>query len=418
MVQDTIKCPKCGEAIKLSQAISKDIEVEIRNKYEKQAEEKIDSEIKKLKTKEQSLIKEYESREEQFNGRLLKERKQIEEKVRKDVANMQQVELVDLKEQLAEKDAKLIKAEQQELDLRKRQRDLEEKTRSMEIDVARRIDQERQKIADKMSGEVEERHRLKDAEKDKKLADAMRQMEEMKRKLEQGSQQTQGEVLELEMEARLKDEFPFDDIEPVEKGRKGGDVIHTVKTQTGRPCGKILWETKRTKDWNSAWLQKVKDDQRDARADLGVIVSEALPKGFHHFREMDGVWVTDIPSALPLALALRLALIKEERARQAQTGKEGKMEIVYNYLTGVEFRNRVQAIMEGFINMKEDLDAEKRSTEKIWARREKNIEKVIRNIAGMHGELESMAGALPAIKMLELPVDLAVNCLEAEKDIK
>lgn len=288
----------------------------------------------------------------------------------------------------------------------------------MEIDIARRIDQERQKIADKMLEEAEERHRLKDAEKDKKLADAMRQMEEMRRRMEQGSQQTQGEVLELEMEARLKDEFPFDDIEPVEKGRKGGDVIHIVKTQTGRPCGKILWETKRTKDWNSAWLQKVKDDQCDARADLGVIVSEALPKGFHHFREMDGVWVTDIPSALPLALALRLALIKEERARQTQIGKEGKMEIVYGYLTGVEFRNRVQAIMEGFINMKQELDAEKRSTEKLWARREKNIEKVVRNIAGMHGELESMAGTLPAIKLLELPSDPEVVCIEKEKEIE
>ena len=370
MIQDTVKCPKCGEVIKLSQAISQDIETALRQKLDKELDAR-------LKTRE--------------------------EIVRREAQDSERVKLADLKSQLEEKTRRVRDAESAELDLRKKMTALEEKTRSLDLEIARRIDAERRQITEKALREADDAHRLKDAEKDKKLEDAKKELEEIRRRMEQGSQQTQGEVLELEMEARLKEEFPFDEIDPVEKGRKGGDVLHTVKTQTGRVCGKILWETKRTKDWSNSWLTKLREDQREAKADLGVLVSEALPKGFHHFREVDGVWVTDVPSALPLAVALRLALIKEEKARQAQTGKEGKMEVVYNYLTGVEFKNRVQAIMEAFVGMKQDLDAEKRAMDKVWSRREKNIEKVIRNIAGMHGELESMAGSLPAVKMLELP---------------
>jgi Uncharacterized protein conserved in bacteria len=262
----------------------------------------------------------------------------------------------------------------------------------------------RQNIAEKVARESEENHKFKDAEKDKQLAEMRTQIEELKRKAEQGSQQTQGEVLELELEHLLKEDFPFDEILPVSKGVKGGDVIQIVKTQSGRVCGKILWETKRTKSWSDGWIQKVKDDQREAKADLSVIVSEVLPKGFHHFRQIDGVWVTDIPSALSLSLALRVALIQVTKAQDIQTGKEEKMEIVYNYLTGVEFRNRVQAIVESFVAMKKDLDAEKRAITAAWSKREKQIERVVLNIAGMHGDLEGIVGgSLPAVKMLELP---------------
>ena len=373
MTKETIKCPDCGAVIELSEAISHDIEVRLKQQYE--------NEIGKTK-------------------------KAIEEKAKIEAQESLNIKISDLNEQLEEKTKNLKEAQRQELELRKRQRELVEKEEKLELELSRKIDAERQKIIQKTSKEFEETHRLKDAEKDKQLDDMKKQIDELKRKSEQGSQQMQGEVLELELEESLKEEFQFDDIEPVAKGIKGGDIIQTVKTQSGRICGKILWETKRTKNWSDSWIQKLKDDQRDAKADLAILVSETLPKGFHHFRLISGVWVTDILSAVSLALALRVVLIQVARERETQVGKKEKMEIAYNYLTGQEFRNRVEAIVESFTAMKVDLEAERRAMLKIWAKRGKQIERVISNAAGMHGDLQEIAGSsLPTIKILELPND-------------
>ena len=373
MTKETIKCPECGEVIELSEAISHDIEIRLKQQYENKIE---------------------------------KTKKSIEEKAKKEVQESLNIKISDLNEQLEEKTKNLKEAQKQEIELRKRQRELVEKEEKLELELSRKIDAERQKIIQKTSLEFEETHRLKDAEKDKQLDDMKRQIDELKRKAEQGSQQMQGEVLELELEESLKDEFPFDVIEPVAKGVKGGDIIQTVKTQSGRICGKILWETKRTKNWSESWIQKLKDDQRDAKADLAILASESLPKGLQHFRLISGVWVTDILSAVSLALALRVVLIQVARERVTQVGKKEKMELAYNYLTGQEFRNRVEAIVESFTAMKMDLEAERRAMLKIWAKREKQMERVISNAAGMHGDLQEIAGSsLPAIKMLELPND-------------
>ena len=373
MTKETIKCPDCGAVIELSEAISHDIEVRLKQQYE--------NEIGKTK-------------------------KAIEEKAKKEAQESLNIKISDLNEQLEEKTKNLKEAQRQELELRKRQRELVEKEEKLELELSRKIDAERQKIIQKTSKEFEETHRLKDAEKDKQLDDMKKQIDELKRKSEQGSQQMQGEVLELELEESLKEEFPFDVIEPVAKGVKGGDIIQTVKTQSGRICGKILWETKRTKNWSETWIQKLKDDQRDAKADLAILASESLPKGLQHFRLISGVWVTDILSAVSLALALRVVLIQVARERVTQVGKKEKMELAYNYLTGQEFRNRVEAIVESFTAMKMDLEAERRAMLKIWAKREKQMERVISNAAGMHGDLQEIAGSsLPAIKMLELPND-------------
>ena len=373
MTKETIKCPECGEVIELSEAISHDIEIRLKQQYENKIE---------------------------------KTKKSIEEKAKKEVQESLNIKISDLNEQLEEKTKNLKEAQKQEIELRKRQRELVEKEEKLELELSRKIDAERQKIIQKTSKEFEETHRLKDAEKDKQLDDMKRQIDELKRKAEQGSQQMQGEVLELELEESLKEEFPFDVIEPVAKGVKGGDIIQTVKTQSGRICGKILWETKRTKNWSESWIQKLKDDQRDAKADLAILASESLPKGLQHFRSISGVWVTDILSAVSLALALRVVLIQVARERVTQVGKKEKMELAYNYLTGQEFRNRVEAIVESFTAMKMDLEAERRAMLKIWAKREKQMERVISNAAGMHGDLQEIAGSsLPAIKMLELPND-------------
>jgi len=392
MSQATIKCPKCGETIEISQAMSHGIEKELKKKYDKEIEATKQDSERKLKLKDDELA-----------TKLSKEKKTLEAKIKKETEEEQRLEMNDLKEQVEEKANRLKVAEQKEIELRKQQRKLDDEKKSFELEMNRKLDEERQKIAEKTSRDAEESHRLKDAEKEKQLGDMRKQIEELKRKAEQASQKIQGEVLELELEQILKDEFSFDDIDAVSSGVKGADIVQTVKTQSDRICGKILWETKRTKIWSDAWIQKMKEDQKNEKADIAVIVSEALPTGFHHFRQIEGVWVTDIPSAISLALALRVVLIQVSRAKKIETGKEEKMEVVYNYLTGTEFRNRVQAIIEGFVSMKNDLDTEKRLMEKHWAKREKQIERVVLNIAGMHGDLEGIAGAsLPAIKLLDL----------------
>lgn len=428
MTQETIKCPECGAEFQLSQAISHDIEISVAKRYEKemkelkhQSQQALISREKELKdqfTCDQRRIEESARKEkEEALQRLEIERKRIEEQAKKKAQDTLTVEMTALKEELAEKDRKLAQSQETELGLRKRQRELEEGERSLKLEVVRQVDAERQKIVETTQKALEDTHRLKDAENDKKLTDMHEQVDELKRKLEQGSQKMQGEILELELEASLKSEFPFDEIEPVPPGIKGADVIQVVKTQTGKICGKILWETKRTKIWSDSWLQKVKDDKREAKADIVILISETLPKGLTHFRMIDGVWVTSISTSLSLTLALRLLLIHVAREKRLEIGKKGKMEVVYNYLTGPEFKNRVEAIVESFIQMKNELDAEKRAMNRIWDKRDKQIERVILNIGGMHSDIEGIAGmTLPAIKALQLPESSEKENIDENKD--
>lgn len=360
-----------------------------------------------MQEKERSMSLEFEKKladkEKEIRTSVDTEKKAVEEKARKQAEQAYSVELKDAKEQLKEKSKQLEESQQQELALRKRQRELEEREKSLELEAMRKVDSEKDKITEEANRQFEEKHRLKDAEKDKKLTDMTRQIDDLKRKAEQGSQQAQGEILELDLESRLHSKFPIDDIEPIQKGVKGGDALETVKSQLGHVCGKILWESKRRKAWSDEWIQKAKDDQLVAKADLVVIMTEVLPKGVQQFEQINGVWITDIYSAINLAIALRSGIIQVARERESQIGKQEKMEVVYNYLIGPEFKNRVEAIVGSFVSMKVALDKEKRSMEKIWAKREKQIERVIHNISGMHGDLEGIAGnALPAIKLLEL----------------
>lgn len=376
-----------------------------------------------LQEKERSMSLDFEKRvavkEKEIRASLDEEKRVIEEKARKQAEQIYSVELKDTREQLKELTGQLEGSQQQELALRKRQRELEEREKSLELEAMRKVDAEKDKIAEEAKRQFDEQHRLKDAEKDKRLADMTRQIDELKRKAEQGSQQAQGEILELDLESRLHSRFPMDDIEPIQKGVRGGDTLEIVKSQLGQACGKILWESKRTKAWSDSWIQKAKDDQLAAKADLVVIMTEILPKDVQQFEQANGVWVTDIPSAINLAVALRTGMIQVARERELQAGKQGKMELVYNYLTGPEFKNRIEVIVSSFVSMKSVLDAEKRAMQKLWARREKQIDRVIDNISGMYGDLEGMAGkALPSIKILELPVNDEEESTETQEWLK
>jgi hypothetical protein len=227
--------------------------------------------------------------------------------------------------------------------------------------------------------------------------------EELKRKAEQGSQQLQGEVQELELENLLRLKFPFDSIEPVAKGEFGGDVLQRVVSQTGHQSGSILWESKRTKNWSDAWLTKLREDQRTAKAEISILVSQILPKGIDAFDVIDGVWVTSPRAALPVATALRYTLLQVSTARQANEGQHTKTEMVYQYLTGPRFRHRVEAIVDAFSSMKDDLHKERKAIMKQWAKREEQIDRVMDATVGMYGDLQGIAGkSLQEIDGLEL----------------
>ncbi|MDH4154180.1 MAG: DUF2130 domain-containing protein, partial [Nitrospira sp.] len=240
-------------------------------------------------------------------------------------------------------------------------------------------------------------------EKEQTIASMQTQIEELKRRAEQGSQQLQGEVQELELEAVLRTKFPRDTIEPVPKGEFGGDALQRVMGPLGQLCGTILWESKRTKNWSDGWLVKLRDDQRTAKADIAIIVSQTLPKDVESFDLVDGIWVTNAKSVFSLAVALRHSLIELASARQALDGQQTKTEMVYQYLTGPRFRHRVEAIVEAFSSMQEDLDREKKAITKQWAKREEQIERVMQATVGMYGDLQGIAGkSIQEIDGLEL----------------
>lgn len=399
MNEQTIICPYCGKEIPLTEAISH----KIREKLQKEFEVEVKKKEQELLLKEQALIKKEKSISEEVSQKVASEKKKLEEEYRQKAKEEFALELEDLRGQLKEKSQKLEEAEKVELELRKQRRELEERQKSLELEVSRKIDAEREKIREEALRIFTEEHRLKDLEKDKQIKDMLKQIEDLKRKAEQGPVQLQGEVLELELEDILKEHFPIDQIEPVPKGIKGADVLQKVYNQSGQYCGTIIWETKRTKAWNEGWIEKLKDDQRQIKAEMAILVSNALPKGIHNFGYLNGVWVTGFETAPSLAFALRMNLVQLFSAKVAAVGKYEKMEFLYNYLSGPGFSQKIEAIVTAFMAMKKDLDKEKTAMTKIWSKREKEIERVITNISAMYGDFAGIIGAsLPEIKSLEL----------------
>ena len=289
-------------------------------------------------------------------GRLAKEEA---EKAKRLVAldlDQKSKQLSELTEVLKQRDAKLAEAQRAQADLLKKERELADAKREMDLTIQKQVQTELSGVREKAKKEAEEALSLKMRERDEQIASMQRQIEELKRKAEQGSQQLQGEAQELELESTLRQKFPLDLIERVAKGEFGGDLIHRVVSVSGQCCGTILWEAKRTKNWSDGWLGKLREDKRNAKADLALIVSHALPKGLEHFDHIEGVWVTNPRCAVPVAIALRQTLIELSAARIMSEGQQTKMEIVYQYLTGPRFRHRVEAIVERFSAMQEDLD--------------------------------------------------------------
>lgn len=413
MNEPTIICPKCKTEIKLTESLAAPIIEAARREYEQRIAVKDDEIAKReasLRDREATLSKEKETIDEQIAERMRQERARIAaDEARKaklvSATDLEQKakEISDLQDVLKQRDAKLAEAQKAQTELIRKQRELDDTKRELDLTVEKRVQEGLSNVREQTRKETEEQLKFKVMEKEQTIVSMQKQIEDLKRRSEQGSQQLQGEVQEIEFEALLRAQFPGDTIEPVPKGEHGGDVLHRVVGPLGKICGTILWECKRTKNWSDGWLVKLREDQREAKAEIAVIVSQVLPKGVESFDLIDGVWVTHPRAALPVAVTLRHTLIEVTSARQTTEGQQTKMEMIYQYLTGPRFRQRVQAIVEAFSSMKEDLDREKKAITKQWAKREEQIERVMQATVGMYGDMQGIAGkTLREIEGLEM----------------
>jgi len=417
MTEPTIICPNCKTEIRLTESLAAPLIAATRKQLEQQLSQKDDEIAKReqgIRDKEKQVAEAKRNLDaqvaDQVAAQLKAERSRvIEEESRKakqaaaNELDSKTRELAELQEVLKVRDAKLAEAQQAQAELIKKQRELDDAKRELELTVEKRVQEGLGDVREKAKREAEEGLKLKVMEKDQTIASMQQKIEELKQKAEQGSQQLQGEVQELELENLLRAKFPFDSIEPVPKGEFGGDVLQRVVSQSGQQSGTILWESKRTKNWSDGWLVKLREDQRTAKAEISVLVSQVLPKGVEAFDVVDGVWVTSPRAALPVATVLRHTLLQVGMARQVSEGQQTKTEMIYQYLTGPRFRHRVEAIVEAFSTMQEDLDKERKAIMKQWAKREQQIERVMGATVGMYGDLQGIAGkSLQEIEGLEL----------------
>ncbi len=372
-------------------------------KLEKQAQELEAAAAKKLESKYGQRMKELETSLNEQSEESKKRLAEAEQKAALKASEHFQHQLKELQETAAEKDASLKALREQEVALRKKQRELTKASEEAELALQRKLDEERKAIGKEVTEKLSEQYRLKELEKDQMIRSLKSSVEDMKRKAEQGSMESQGEALEIDLEEQLTQAFPHDEIKPVSKGVRGADIVQTVRSQLSHDCGIILWETKNTKTWSDAWLTKFKDDMQEARAVLGIFVSVVLPPSIKRFGRINGVWVSDPASALSLALALREQLLVVNREQLASVGKNEKMEMLYQYLAGTQFQQKITGIVEAFESMQLQIIREKRAMEKQWKEREKQIERVVKNTVGLYGDMQGIIGGqIPSIPALEL----------------
>lgn len=418
MTEPTIRCPSCSTDIKLTESLAGPLVEQTRKAFAEQLAAK-DQLVAKAHAEaaaaKQSVDRERLELETNLAKRVDEARKQIavdeaeraKRQIAADLEGKDQA-LAELTELLKTREEKLKASQAVEVQMLRTQRELDEKLREADLAVQRQVNEGLEKVRATAKLEAEEALALKVKERDTQIASMQQTIAELKRKAEQGSQQLQGEAQELMLEDMLRQKFPFDQIEPVGKGEFGGDVLQRVVNGAGQVCGAILWETKRTKTWTDGWLGKLKADQRAAKADLALIVSHALPKDIETFGNVDGVWVTGPKCALPVAVSLRESLILMNGVRAAGEGQQTKSAMMYDYLTGPRFRHRIEAVVETFVEMQDDLASERKATMKRWAKREQQLHTVLDSTAGLYGDLQGIAGrSMIEIDALEAPLLIA-----------
>jgi hypothetical protein len=362
-----IKCPNCSHEFELNESLRGEVEKELRGKMQAWQKKK-EEEFENQKT---VLVKEAINKTAAENAAKLKQ----------------------LEEDAVLKSKQLHDLQKKELDLLRDKNALEEKQKSLEIEIEKRFLEKRKEIEAATIKREQELFDLKTKEYKLQMEQQQKLIEELKRKSEQGSMQLQGESQEKLLEEILKESFPFDTVEEVGKGVEGADCVQIIRNHTGKDCGKIIYESKRTKAWSNGWVDKLKADMRSKGADVAILVTQVFPKDMDKFGEKDGVWICNFSEVGGVAHLLRSGIIKISEAVQSQENKGDKMQMLYDYLTGNEFRGQMEAIVEGFISLRNGITKERVQMEKIWKEREKQIEKVLLSTSGMYGSVKGIAGA-------------------------
>jgi len=391
MADQTITCPKCGSSIPLSEALTSQLKSTI----------------------EKDLTESFAKQKQDF---IQSEKKQMWIKAQEEAKKRSTLAIKEKEEEIESQKKRLEELEKHEIDLRRQKRELEEGRQKLELDIERRLDDEKKKIDEKIRKEVDETMRLKLLEKDKQLEQISRQLEEAKRRATQGSQQIQGDALEGDIKSLLQTTFPTDTIVDVPTGITGADLVHTINTVAGQ-VGVLLWEIKNTKAFSQEWIAKLKEDQSKAHADICILVTKALPDGIKPFGEYKGVFVVDFEFVIPLTLLLRNKVIELSKLKQSLEGSSEKAHILYQYLLSPDFKNKIELIFGTFTKMKTDLDREKSALNAIWSRREKEISRALESTSRLYGELQGVTGdALPKIGSLELTDDKSGKLNSTEDD--
>ncbi|GGW63769.1 hypothetical protein DFQ11_102207 [Winogradskyella epiphytica] len=406
-----IKCPNCGTSIDVQDILSHQLEEEIKQKYQSRiAEEKkkYEQEQEKLKQAkldfEEKKKKENELFQERLEHQLKSSKREIEAKLKLKLKEEQSDQFDALQKELNEKSEQVKELNRSKAEIEKLKREKGELKEAAEAEAQKKLNDILIAEREKIKKAEEDKNELRFKEMQKQLEDQKKLTEEMKRKQEQGSMQLQGEVQELAIEEWLAAKFPLDTIEEIKKGARGGDCIQIVHTRTEQNCGSIYYESKRTKDFQPSWIEKFKADIRDRGANIGVLVTEVMPSDMDRMGLREGIWICNYEEFKGLCTVLREGIIQVNNAIVTQENKGDKMDLLYDYLTSSTFRMSIEAIVEGFTQMKSDLDSEKRSMQRIWKQREKQIEKVIINTIDMYGSVKGIAGnAIQSVKALELP---------------
>ena len=402
-----IKCPNCGHVFDVENVLAADIEQKYQQQYQdklKQSLGKVEEEKKKLEA-DQLLFEEKKKQEnELFSQKLQKEKQKLEieiqEQLRKSISSDYENQLRILQENSNNAEEKLKESRKKELEFLQKEQLLKDKEAELEITLQKKMQEERTTISEQIRIQEQEKNALRDTAHQLKVKELELQLEqqrkladEMTRKAEQSSMQRQGEVQEILLEEILKENFPFDLIEEVGKGVEGADCIQIVRNNSGRECGKIIYESKRTKAWQNNWIDKLKSDMRSRGADVAILVTQTFPKDMERFGEKEGVWVCSFSEIASVAAIIRNGVLKLYEIQRSEENKGDKMQLLYNYLTGVEFRGQVEAIAEGFLAMKNSITKERMQMEKMWKEREKQLEKVLISTSGLYGSVKGIAGA-------------------------
>jgi hypothetical protein len=395
-----IKCPSCGHLFGIGDAMEEEIKNELREKMKEYVKKK-DEEFAK---RERELLKQAQEKENEFAKRLQEEKarlqRTLEENLRKTISSDFENKIRLLEQYNKENEEKLRISRQKELEYLQKEQALLYREQELEISIQKKLQEERLKLAEELrkleeqkTAARESEYQLRMRELEKQLEDQKKLVEEMKRRVEQGSTQLQGEVQELVLEEMLRSRFPFDVVCEVDKGVRGADCIMTVRNNIGQECGKIIFESKRTKHFEQKWIEKLKVDMRSTSADIGVIVTKTMPDSLERFGQLDGIWICTFDEAAPLVHVLREGIIKVYSAIRSQENKGDKMHMLYDYLTSNEFGEQWKAIREGFLAMKMSIQKERDAMEKLWKAREKQLEKVLLNASHIKGSIEGIAGS-------------------------